>query len=33
MPTSDWSGPEFHQRLPLAIQPPRFVRTGLEWEF
>jgi hypothetical protein len=29
----DWSGPEFNQRLPLAIQPPRFVRTGLEWEF
>lgn len=29
----DLSGPEFNLRLPLAIQPPRFLRLGLEYEF
>lgn len=29
----DWSAPEFNERLPLAIQPPRFIALGLEWEF
>lgn len=29
----DWSGPEFNERLPVAIQPPRFVAFGLELEF
>lgn len=29
----DWSAPEFNERLPLAIQPPRFVQIGLEVEF
>lgn len=29
----DWSGPQFNERLPLAIQPPRFIAFGLEWEF
>jgi hypothetical protein len=29
----DTSGPEFNLRLPVAIQPPRFLRLGLEYEF
>ena len=29
----DLSGPDFNLRLPLAIQPPRFVRLGFEYEF
>ncbi len=29
----DVSGPEFNERLPVLIQPPRFVRFGVEWEF
>ncbi|MGA3099489.1 MAG: hypothetical protein ABSF25_23795, partial [Bryobacteraceae bacterium] len=30
---SDLSGPSFDQRLPVAIQPPRFVRMELRYEF
>jgi hypothetical protein len=30
---SDLSGPSFNQRLPVAIQPPRFVRIDLRYEF
>ena len=30
---ADLSGPEFTLRLPVSIQPPRFVRLGLEYEF
>ena len=30
---SDLSGPSFNQRLPVAIQPPRFVRMELRYEF
>lgn len=29
----DMSGPEFNLRLPVAIQPPRFLRVGAEYEF
>ncbi len=29
----DWSGPDFNRRLPLAIQPPRFLRLGVDYEF
>ncbi len=29
----DSSGPLFNQRLPVAIQPPRFVRFCLDYEF
>jgi hypothetical protein len=29
----DISGPSFNLRLPVAIQPPRFVRLGLRYEF
>jgi hypothetical protein len=30
---SDLSGPSFNLRLPVAIQPPRFVRMELRYEF
>jgi hypothetical protein len=30
---SDLSGPSFNQRLPVAIQPPRFVRVELRYAF
>jgi hypothetical protein len=30
---NDLSGPSFNQRLPVAIQPPRFLRMGLRYEF
>ncbi len=29
----DWSGPQFNLRLPLAIQPPRFLRLELRYGF
>ncbi len=29
----DISGPQFNQRLPVAIQPPRFVRFNMEFLF
>jgi hypothetical protein len=29
----DLSGPAFNLRLPIAIQPPRFVRIGFRYEF
>jgi len=30
---SDLSGPSFNQRLPVAIQPPRFMRVELRYAF
>jgi hypothetical protein len=30
---SDLSGPAFNSRLPVAIQPPRFVRLGFAYTF
>jgi hypothetical protein len=30
---SDLSGPGFNSRLPLAIQPPRFVRLAFAYNF
>lgn len=30
---SDLTGPSFASRIPLAIEPPRVVRLGVEWEF
>ncbi len=30
---SDLSGPAFNSRLPIAIQPPRFVRLGFAYNF
>lgn len=30
---SDLSGPAFNYRLPVAIQPPRFVRLGFAYDF
>ena len=30
---SDLTGPQFPQNLPLEIQPPRFARAGVSWEF
>jgi hypothetical protein len=30
---ADLTGPQFVQRLPLEMQPPRFVRGGISWEF
>jgi hypothetical protein len=30
---NDLSGPSFNLRLPVSIQPPRFVRVGLRYEF
>jgi len=29
----DFSGPSFNLRLPVSIQPPRFVRIGFRYEF
>ena len=29
----DLSGPSFNQRLPVSVQPPRFVRMGFRYEF
>jgi hypothetical protein len=29
----DLSGPSFNLRLPVAIQPSRFVRLGFRYEF
>ena len=29
----DRTGPDFNLRLPLALQPPRFLRLGIEFEF
>ncbi|HFB98362.1 MAG TPA: hypothetical protein ENJ62_04405 [Bryobacterales bacterium] len=29
----DLTGPDFNRRLPLAIQPPRFLRLGCEYRF
>lgn len=30
---NDLSGPTFNLRLPVSIQPPRFLRIGLQYEF
>jgi hypothetical protein len=30
---ADLTGPQFLQNLPLAMQPPRFARGGISWEF
>jgi hypothetical protein len=30
---ADLTGPQFLQNLPLEMQPPRFVRGGISWEF
>lgn len=30
---ADLTGPQFMQKLPLEIQPPRFLRGGISWEF
>jgi hypothetical protein len=30
---ADLTGPQFLQNLPLEIQPPRFARGGVSWEF
>jgi hypothetical protein len=30
---SDLSGPDFNSRLPVAIQPPRFVRLAFAYSF
>ena len=30
---SDISGPQFNQRLPVAIQPPRYVQVNIEYRF
>jgi hypothetical protein len=29
----DLTGSQFLQNLPLEIQPPRFLRGGISWEF
>jgi hypothetical protein len=29
----DTSGPRFNERLPVAIEPPRFVRFNVEYGF
>jgi hypothetical protein len=29
----DLTGPQFSQRLPLDVQPPRFARASVSWEF
>ena len=29
----DWSGPAFNLRLPVAVQPARFVRLEVRYEF
>jgi hypothetical protein len=33
MRVGDLTGPQFLQNLPLEIQPPRFLRGGVSWEF
>jgi hypothetical protein len=33
MQENDLSGPSFNLRLPVAIQPPRLVRVGFQYEF
>ena len=33
MRVADLTGPQFVQNLPLEIQPPRFARGGISWEF
>jgi hypothetical protein len=30
---ADLTGPRFLQSVPLEIQPPRFLRGGISWEF
>ena len=30
---NDLSGASFNLRLPVAIEPPRFVRLGIRYEF
>ena len=30
---ADLTGPTFQSRVPLAVEPPRIVRIGLEWKF
>jgi hypothetical protein len=30
---SDIGGPQFNQRLPVAIQPPRYARVNIEYQF
>jgi hypothetical protein len=30
---SDLTGPSFNLRLPAAIQPPRFLRIGVRYEY
>ena len=30
---SDWSGPSFNLRLPVGIQPPRYVRLEVRYDF
>jgi hypothetical protein len=30
---SDISGPLFNQRLPVAIQPPRYAQVNIEYRF
>jgi hypothetical protein len=30
---ADLTGPQFLQNLPLEVQPPRFMRGGISWEF
>ena len=30
---ADLTGPQFLQNLPLEIEPPRFARGGVSWEF
>lgn len=29
----DWSGATFNLRLPVAVQPPRYARLGVRWDF
>jgi hypothetical protein len=33
MRVADLTGPQFLQNVPLEIQPPRFLRGGISWEF
>jgi len=30
---ADLTGPQFLQNIPLEVQPPRFVRGGISWDF
>jgi hypothetical protein len=30
---SDLTGPQFMRQLPLEMQPPRFARASISWEF